>query len=91
MRRTGIHLELLHHRVTERALGQHALDGLFERTARVAGLQISELGGTNAAGIAGVRVVDLVVGFVSGDPDLGCIDDDDEVARDERLVEYRSS
>ena len=77
---TAVHLELLDHRVAERALGQHALDGLLERAARVLGLHVLEGRGVDAARIARMAVVDLVAGLVAGDADLVGVDDDDEVA-----------
>src|SRR5574337_1255316 len=76
----AVHLQLLDHRVAERALGQHALDGLLERTARVARLQVAKARGADATRIAGVAVVHLVQLFRAGDAELGGIDDDDEVA-----------
>ncbi len=76
---TPIDLELLDHGVTERAFGQHALDCQFQRTAGVTRLHILEFGGVDAAGIAGVTVVGLVVGFVAGHTNFGGVDDNDEV------------
>src|SRR5205085_9033812 len=69
----AVHLELLDHGVTERALGQHALDGLLERAAGMLGLHVAEVGGGNAARIARVAVVDLVRGLGAGDAQPGCI------------------
>src|SRR5690606_37036630 len=43
-------------------------------------LHVLEAGAVDAARIAGVAVVDLVVGLVAGDADLVGVDDDDEVA-----------
>src|SRR2546421_6377487 len=80
MRGTGIHLQLLDHRIAERSLGQHALDRLLERAARMLGLHVLELGRVDAARMASVAVVDLVVGLVAGDADLFGVDDDDEIA-----------
>src|SRR6185369_15436872 len=72
-------LEFLDHRVAERALGQHALDGLFQRAAGMLGLHVAEVGGTDAARIARVAVVHLVLVFRARHTELGSIDDDDEV------------
>src|SRR6476661_6997863 len=51
---TTVHLEFLDHGVAKRALGQHALDGFFERTARKLALHVAEIGGSNAAWITGM-------------------------------------
>src|SRR4051812_20666215 len=56
----AVHLQLLDHGVAQRALGQHALDGLLERAAGVLGLHFPEGLLADAAGVAGVPVVDLV-------------------------------
>src|SRR6476661_4772430 len=80
MLRAAVHLQLLDHRVAERALGQHALDGLLQRAAGVPGLHVAEVGLADAAGEAGVAVVLLVELLGAGDPELGGVDDDDEVA-----------
>ena len=52
MRGPGVELELLQHRVAERALGQHALHRLFQRAAREARLHLAEVGRRDAARIA---------------------------------------
>src|ERR1035437_4491571 len=77
---TGIDLELLDHGVAERPLGQHALDGFFQGTARELGLHVTEVDAGDAARITGVAVIDFVSRFGAGDAQLGCIDDDHEVA-----------
>src|SRR6188474_1115036 len=76
---TTVHLEFLDHGVAERALGQHALDGFFQSAAGVLGLHVAEVGGSDAAWISGMAIVDLVGRLGAGDAQLGCIDDDDEV------------
>src|SRR3982751_4177142 len=76
---TTVHLEFLDHDVAERALGQHALDGFFQSAARVLGLHVAEIGGSDAAWISGMAIVDLVGRLGAGDAQLGCVDDDDEV------------
>jgi hypothetical protein len=42
-------------------------------------LHVAEVGGTDAARVTRVAVVDLVSGLGARDTELGCIDDDDEV------------
>src|SRR6476469_6905770 len=91
MRRPGVALELLDHRVAERAFGQHALDGFFERTAGKARLHLAERRRADAARIAAVPMVELVLGLVAGDADLLDVRDDDEISgvhvrRVDRLV-----
>ena len=80
VRRAGVALELLQHLVAERALGQHALDGLLERAAGEALLHLREIGRRDAARVAAVAVVELVLGLVAGDAELLDVGDDDEVA-----------
>src|SRR3954454_5227695 len=80
MLRAAVHLQLLDHGVAERALGQHALDGLLECAAGMLGLHVAEVGFTDAAREARVAVILLVELLRAGDPELGGIDDDDEVA-----------
>src|SRR3954463_8994951 len=77
---TAVDLQLLDHGVAQRAFGQHALDRLLERAAGVLGLHFLEGLLADAAGVAGVAVVDLVGLLAAGDTQLGCVDDDDEVA-----------
>ena len=76
---TSVHFHLLDHRVTQRALGQHALDGLLQRAAGVLGLHVAEVRGRDTAGVTRVTVVHLVERLGAGDLELGCVDDDDEV------------
>ena len=79
MRGTCVHLQLFDHCVTQRALREHALHGLFEGAAGVLGLHVLETGRVDAARVAGVTVVNLVGGLVARDTELFGIDDDDEV------------
>ena len=81
VRRARVALELLDHLVAERALGQHALDGLLERAAREARLHLRERRRRDAARVARVAVVELVVGLVAGHAELVDVGHDDEVAR----------
>src|SRR6478735_3079282 len=76
---TTVHLEFLDHRVTERALGQHALDSLFQGAARVLGLHVAEVRRRDTARVARVTVVHLVDRLGAGHAELRCVDDDDEV------------
>jgi hypothetical protein len=61
---TGVALHLLQHRVAQRALGQHALDRLLEDAAGEALLQLGEVGFVDAARVAGVAVVLLVLALL---------------------------
>src|SRR5690606_31585200 len=76
----GVNLELLGHGITERALGQHALDGLLERTTGKTLLHFLEVGFGDAARVAGVTIVFLVTRLVAGHDDFGGVDDDDVIA-----------
>ena len=76
----GVALHLLQHGVAQRALGQHALDGLFQDAAGETLLQLGEVGFIDAARIAGVAIVLLVFGLVAGDAQLLDIDHDDVIA-----------
>src|SRR5690606_6448868 len=78
-------------RVTQRALRQHALDGLLEHASREALLQLREVGFTDTTRISGVMVVLLVERLVAGHAKLVDVDHDDVVAgidvrRIDRLV-----
>src|SRR5574340_903385 len=76
MRRAGVALELLQHRVAERTLGQHALDGLLEHAPRKARLHLAERARRDPARVAAVTVVELVVGLAAGHADLLDVGDD---------------
>ena len=54
---TGVALHLLEHGVAERALGQHALDGLLEHALGEALLQLGEVGFIDAARETGVAEI----------------------------------
>src|SRR6516165_8927806 len=91
MRRPRVALELLQHRVAERALGQHAFDRLLEHAPGKTRLHLREARRADAAGVAAMPVVELVLGLVAGDLDLVDVGHDDEVAgvdvgRVDRLV-----
>src|SRR5450631_1714555 len=79
MRRAGVALELLDHRVAERALGQHALDRLVQRAAGESLLHLPEGHRANAARIAAVAMIEFVVDLVARDLDLVDISYDGEV------------
>ena len=79
MLRTTVNLEFLDHGVAQRAFWKHAFDSFFQRAARKLGLHVAEVDGRNAAGVAGVAVIDFVNWLGASDAQLGCIDDDDEV------------
>ena len=80
MFRTGVALQLLEHRVTQRTLGQHALDRLFQHARRKALLQLREIGFVDTARVTRMTVILLVLGLVSGHAQLLDIDDDNIVA-----------
>ena len=65
----------------ERAARQHALDGLFEHALGKAPLE-DRLGRPllDAAGIAGVAIIDLLLALAAGQHHLVGVDDDDVVA-----------
>ncbi len=75
-----VDLELGGHLAAELALGQHALDGLFENLFRTADEQLAVLLFAQAAGEAGVAAVELLAGLHAGEVDLLGVDHDDVVA-----------
>ena len=75
---TRIDLQLFNHCITQGAFRQHALDSLLECTARKTLLHLDEVGFTDAAWIGRVTEIFFVLRLVSGNDDLGCIDNDDE-------------
>src|SRR5690606_1471565 len=77
----SIDLELLGHGVTQRTLGQHALDGLLERTTGKTLLHFLEVRFSDTARIPRVTVVLLVLRLRTGHDDIGGVDHDDIVAR----------
>src|SRR5215469_5619133 len=81
VRRASVAFQLFQHGITERTLGQHALDGPFESTFGKALLQLSKGDCTYPSGITAVAVVELVLGLRAGDPNFFHVGDDDEVAR----------
>src|SRR5690349_12246947 len=91
MRRSGVALELLDHRVAQRSLRQHALYRFLEHTAGKALLHLAERRRRDATRVAAVAMVELRVDLRAGDTDLFDVGDDDEVAgvdvrRVDRLV-----
>jgi hypothetical protein len=75
----GVALQLLDHRVTERTLGQHALDGLLKHARREALLQLGEIGFVDTALVTRMALVLLVLRLVTGHTQLLDIHDDDVV------------
>jgi hypothetical protein len=65
---------------TERALGQHALDGLLDDALGMLLEQVTQLGGLDAARVLGVAPVALVFELVARDAHLFRVDHDDVVA-----------
>src|SRR5215472_15729629 len=80
VRRASVAFQLFQHGITERTLGQHALDRPFEGAFRKALLQLSKGDCTYASGITAVAVVELVLGLGARDPNLFHVGDDDEVS-----------
>ena len=76
-----IDLEFFDHGVAQRTFGQHAFDRFLKRATRVLGLHVTEIRSVNAARETRMAIVNFVEGFVACDTQLGCVDDDDEVAR----------
>src|SRR5687768_14621364 len=65
----------------QRPARDHALHGLFENALGEASLEhLARRDGLDAAGIAGVLVIDLVGQLLAGEAHLVGIDDDDMVA-----------
>src|SRR5690606_10999648 len=85
----GINLELLGHGVTQRTLGQHALDRFLQRASGKTLLHFLEVGLGDSAGVARVAVVALVLRLVSGYDDIRCVDDDDVIASVNVRREFR--
>src|SRR5919198_4511486 len=78
---SGIDLELRQLLAGEAVAGKHPLDRLADHLGRPALQLIAKWPALEAAGIAGMAVVELVVELVAGDMDLFGVNDDDEVAR----------
>src|SRR5262245_52627184 len=81
MVRPGIDAQIPELLAAERPARQHALDGLLQHPLGM--LALEDRGGgpvLDAAGIAGVPVIDLVGALVAGEDDAAGIDDDDVVA-----------
>ena len=77
----GIDAQVLHLAAAKRTARNHALDSLFDDAFRETALDdLARSAFLDAAGIAGVPVVDLVGVLLAGHRDLVGIDDDDIVA-----------
>src|SRR5690606_31630281 len=76
----SINLEFLGHGVTQGALGQHTLDGLLKRTTGETLLHFLEGGLGNTTGVARVTIVALVLRLITGNDDVGSVDNDDVIA-----------
>jgi hypothetical protein len=79
--RRGVELELGDHLAAEHALGQHSLHGLLDRKRGIALEHVAVGLGLEAAGDAGVVVVELLVELVAREEHLVGVHDDDEVTR----------
>src|SRR5665647_3719444 len=64
---TTVHLELFDHGIAKRPLGQHALDGFFQSTAREFGLHVTEIDAGDTTWVARVAVINFVSRFGAGD------------------------
>ena len=78
--RAGVDLELGQLLSRQLVLGEHALDGLLDRTLGALGEQLGVGGRGEAAGVVRVAVRDLLLQLVAGEGDLVRIDDDHEIA-----------
>src|SRR5690606_25555791 len=76
----SINLEFLGHGVTQGALGQHTLDGLLKRTTGETLLHFLEGGLGNTTGVARVTIVALVLRLITGNDDVGSVDNDEVIA-----------
>ncbi len=91
MRRAGIALELLQHGIAERPFRKHALDRFLQRPTRKTLLHLPEGRRPDAAGVAAMAVIELVLVLGSRDLDLLDVGHDDEITgvdmrRKDRLV-----
>jgi ubiquinone biosynthesis monooxygenase Coq7 len=75
------HMQFLVHATTQGTLGQHALDGEFERPLGVLLEQFAERNALQIADIAGVLVVDLVGELGARNPHVTGIDDHNVIAQ----------
>ncbi len=76
---TGVDFHLLQLLAAQTVVGQHALDSIDDDPVRVLLTQFFQGSGLGAAGVSTVAKVGLLLFFVSGDPDLGGIRDDDKI------------
>ncbi len=77
----GVDAQLSVQRTTQRRVGQHTPDRPLDHTRWSLGQLIFEHDSPQAAGIAGVAIVDLLVGLASTQADFGCVDHDDVIAQ----------
>ena len=80
MLRAGVDLELAELGAPELVVGEHAAHGVADDLLGAASLELGVRLALDAAGIARVVVVHLLLGLVAGHDDLLGVDDDDEVA-----------
>ena len=80
MLRTLVDLELGGHLAAHLALGQHALDGLFDDGLGTACKQLDEGLFAQTTGETGVAAIELLAGLEAGENDLFAVDDHDVVA-----------
>jgi hypothetical protein len=76
-----VEMQRAHLVTAQRTARDHPLDRLFEHALGEAALEhLARTDLLDAAGIAGVLVVDLVLQLLAGEPHLARVDDDDMVA-----------
>ena len=70
MIRASVDLELLGHLATQRSLGQHTHDSTADCKFRLLSQQLAVLGFLQAADIAGVMIINLLIQLLAGHDDL---------------------
>jgi hypothetical protein len=77
---SGIDLEFTEHLSTQSRLGEHSANRLLNDTFGVFGEHTADTSLSKAAGVSTVRLDHALLSFASGEHDLFCIGDNDEVA-----------
>ena len=77
---TGINTQLGSHLTAQRALGQHAKDGMTHGEFGLFSNQLAVLGFLQTASIAGMMVINLLIQHYAAHNDFGSIDDDHVIA-----------
>jgi hypothetical protein len=76
---TRVALQLLEHRITERALREHAFNGVLEYTIRILGVHLVECSFVDAAWETGVAEIGFLSGFIASHTQFVDIGYDDEI------------